>query len=168
LIEKHYNEILYTTQSEIKNEENLEKDISKNTYNGYILSTLLYIIGEYASSEQITNFIQILYEKCMNTENKKLREESKVELIQTAVKFFVKFCDGKPQSETAENHEKILKIMEWLSNEMADNLEIFEVLNFYYGILKNWTSINYEQAVILLNNSFFEELLPVHSQVFFQ
>ena len=65
-------------------------------------------------------------------------------------------------------HEKMLQILEWYASEMAENLEVFECLNFAYGLigqLKDWDKAHFEEAVKVMNSGYFEELLPVHAQV---
>eukprot|EP00826_Nyctotherus_ovalis_P064200 TRINITY_DN9410_c0_g2_i2.p4 TRINITY_DN9410_c0_g2~~TRINITY_DN9410_c0_g2_i2.p4 ORF type:complete len:139 (-),score=36.11 TRINITY_DN9410_c0_g2_i2:86-502(-) len=45
---------------------------------------------------------------------------------------------------------------------MADTPEMFELLNFYYGIIKNWKEMGCEEVVSIMNAGFAEELPPVH------
>ncbi len=134
-------------------------------YNGYILSTLLYIIGEYATEDQIAAHMPILYEKATNPENKKLRDETKIELLQTVLKFFFKYCSNQSVEKSKDHQRRLVTILEWYASEMAENLEVYELLNFYYGLMKMWNQLDYSATVKIVNSGLIEELLPVHSQV---
>lgn len=107
----------------------------------------------------------MLFEQCIKTDNKRLREEAKIAMLLTVVKLLFKFCSEKKKEEVKESVEKVKEIFEWYADEMAESLEIYELLNFYYGIVKNFDSFNYEALVKLINAGFMEELLPVHPQV---
>jgi hypothetical protein len=78
---------------------------------------------------------------------------------------FVKYCEEKPKEEAKKMADKTLTIFDWFANEMAENLEVYEILNFYYGIVKNIDDFNYEALMKILNSGFSEQLLPVHPQV---
>lgn len=154
--------MLYFAPDNSKEESKKDFDV---VYNGHILSVLLYIMGEYATDEQIEKGIVTLYSKCMNPENRKLRDEAKIELLVAAMKFFFKFCREKTKESTKEMREELIKILEWFVIEMAENLEMFEMLNFYYGLMKEWDQLETETTIKIVNSGFLEELLPVHAQV---
>eukprot|EP00826_Nyctotherus_ovalis_P064201 TRINITY_DN9410_c0_g2_i3.p2 TRINITY_DN9410_c0_g2~~TRINITY_DN9410_c0_g2_i3.p2 ORF type:complete len:236 (-),score=62.03 TRINITY_DN9410_c0_g2_i3:355-1062(-) len=130
---------------------------------GYILIELLYIIGEYATDEEISAQILFVYENYTDSVNTRLCEKAKVELIRTAAKLFFKYC--RRNKEVKEVHEKLVEIFEHFSLEMADTPEMFELLNFYYGIIKNWKEMGCEEVVSIMNAGFAEELPPVHKCV---
>jgi len=133
---------------------------------GYMLMELLYIIGEYATEEAISAQILFVYENYTDPINKKLCEQAKVELILTAVKLFFKYCRNK--KDVKEVYDKLLEIIEYYSLEMADTTELFELLNFYHGILKHWEEMDYETMVSVMNTGFNEELQVVHKCVRFK
>lgn len=132
-----------------------------------MLSMLLYVVGEYAVDEQIDKEIYTLYGKCTNPENRKLSDDAKLELLVAAMKFFFKSCREEKKEGTKEIRGELLRILEWFVHEMAENLEMFEMLNFYYGLIKSWDSLDQDSAIKLVNSGFMEELLPVHAQVGF-
>lgn len=130
---------------------------------GQILIELLYIIGEYAADEEISAQILFVYENYTDSVNSRLCERARIELVRTAVKLFFKYC--RRNKEVKEVHEKLVEIFEHFSLEMADTPEMFELLNFYYGIIKNWEEIGCEEVVSMMNAGFAEELPPVHKCV---
>jgi len=126
---------------------------------------LLYVMGEYATDEQIDKEIYTVYSKCTNPENRKLSDEAKIEMLMTSIKFFFKFCREEKKEGTKEVREELLRILEWFILEMTENLEMFEMLNFYYGLVKDWNDLETDSVIKLVNSGFVEELLPVHAQV---
>ena len=153
---------MYITQDNSKDESKKSREV---VYNGYMLSVMLYILGEYASNEEIDNEILTVYSKCTNPENRKLRDETKIELLVAVMKFFFKFCNEKSNEETKEVRKELTIILEWFVLEMADNLDMYEMLNFYYGLIKEWETLDAESTIKIVNAEFLEELLPVHAQV---
>jgi len=130
-----------------------------------MICMLLYVMGEYATDEQIDKEIYTVYSKCTNPENRKLSDEAKIEMLMTSIKFFFKFCREEKKEGTKEVREELLRILEWFILEMTENLEMFEMLNFYYGLVKDWNDLETDSVIKLVNSGFVEELLPVHAQV---
>jgi hypothetical protein len=130
---------------------------------GYILTELLYIIGEYATEEEISAQILFVYENYTDPINKKLCEQAKIELVLTAIKLFFKYC--RNEKDIKEVYDKLVEIIEYYSVEMADTPELFELLNFYHGILKHWEEMDSEEVVSVMNAGFNEELQPIHKCV---
>ena len=81
------------------------------------------------------------------------------------VKLFFKNCESKPHEQTKELISPLAAILDWYADEMAESVEIYELLNFYSGIVKNFEEFKYEGLIKLMNSGFLEELLPVHAQV---
>jgi hypothetical protein len=122
-------------------------------------------MGEYATDEQVDKEIYTLYSKCTNPENRKLSDEAKIEMLTTAMKFFFKFCREEKREGVEKEREELSRILEWFTLEMTENLEMFEMLNFYYGLIKDWDKLEADSVIKLVNSGFTEELLPVHTQV---
>ncbi len=107
----------------------------------------------------------MVYDQSMRSENKRLREEAKIAILMASVKLFFKFCEDKKPEAVQAQLIKLRSILEWYGTEMGESLETYELLNFYYGVLKELEGTGFESAVKILNSSFVEELLPVHPQV---
>ncbi len=145
-------------------------------YNGYIISTLMYIMGEFASDEfvcgneiygQINSYIVTIYEECLKPENKKLKEPARISVLLDIMKLFFKYCNTHRKEEVGDVLKHVTRILDWYTQEMSDSLEIYELLNFYVGIIKNFDTFDFDELKRLLNAGFAEELQPVRKEVCF-
>jgi hypothetical protein len=160
LLHRHYAD-LFLSDSGVRIDKKKGTEVQ---YNGYIISALMFIIGEYASNEQIEKNLNIILDQSIKVNNKNLREEAKISFLVSVIKLLFKFCLTHTKESAKDIVAQVKKILEWYLDEMGDSLEIYELLNFYYGIMKNFDQFDYEQFVKLMNSGYDGELVPVHAQ----
>jgi len=120
---------------------------------GHLLALFLYIIGEYATKQQID--ILKFYDQCKRFGIKDLNEEARIELILTIFKVFFKCCAEKNISTLKS---KVLEVINWCILEIGNTVEVFELLNFYCGIINNIDETNYNEYIEVINTALTKEL----------
>jgi len=108
------------------------------------VEALLFVIGEYADEILISKQIHSFFEK----------SSWSPEVILTVIKLFFKYCHTHSKEEVKDLHSKLLSMLQYCN---TDSVETYEMLNFYYGVLKEWDTLCYDEVVTLINKGFTEE-----------